>query len=120
MKLNHLNLQVSDVQSARDFFEAFFGLHCSYARAELAMLEDGDGFALAVSNLSKVSAPQYPKDFHVGFRLESTEQVKNIYDRLKNAGVEMKFDLQKAGPNFVFQCYAPNLIPVEVSAPVES
>lgn len=120
MKLNHLNLQVTDVQTARDFFETFFGLRCTYARTELAMLEDGDGFALAVSNLSKGSAPQYPKDFHVGFRLASTEQVKDIYNRLKNAGIEIKFALQKAGPNLVFQCYAPNSILVEVSAPFES
>jgi len=28
MKLNHINLQVSDVDVAREFFERFFGLRC--------------------------------------------------------------------------------------------
>jgi catechol-2,3-dioxygenase len=56
MKLNHLDLQVSNVQAARHFFETFFGLRCSHARAELVILEDKAGFVLAVSNLSNVSA----------------------------------------------------------------
>ncbi len=120
MKLNHLDLQVSDVQTARDFFEMFFDFHCSYARAELAILEDEDGFAMAVSNLSKASAPKYPVDFHIGFILDSVEKVKDIYDRLKKAGVEMKYDLQEAGPHLTFLCYAPDAIPVQVSAPIGS
>jgi len=28
MKLNHIDLQVSDVEVAREFFERFFGLRC--------------------------------------------------------------------------------------------
>ena len=32
-------------------------------------------------------------------------------------GVAIKFDLQEAGPNFVFQCVGPDNIPVEVRAP---
>jgi len=28
MKLNHIDLQVSDVDVAREFFERFFGLRC--------------------------------------------------------------------------------------------
>jgi hypothetical protein len=51
-------------------------------------------------------------------RTASTAQVQDIYDRLKNAGVGIKFALQKAGSNFAFQCYAPDFISVEVSAPL--
>ncbi|HEY9639830.1 MAG TPA: VOC family protein [Coleofasciculaceae cyanobacterium] len=115
MKLNHLNLQVTDVQAARDFFETFFEFRCSYSRAELVILEDEAGFALAVSNLSGISNPQYPKDFHVGFRLDTVEEVKRLYDRLKNADIPINFDLQTAGPSLVFRCYGPDSILVEVS-----
>jgi catechol 2,3-dioxygenase-like lactoylglutathione lyase family enzyme len=30
MRLNHLDLWVSDVDAARAFFERFFGLRCRY------------------------------------------------------------------------------------------
>jgi catechol-2,3-dioxygenase len=32
MRLRHLNLQVSDVDAAREFFETYFGLKCTYQR----------------------------------------------------------------------------------------
>jgi len=35
--------------------------------------------------------------------LEDSEQVREIYSRIKGAGVGIKFDLQKAGPNLAFQ-----------------
>lgn len=120
MKLNHLDLQVSDVQAARHFFETYFGFRCPHAREELVILEDEAGFVLAVSNLSKASTPQYPADFHIGFMVERVEQVKEIYDRLQKAGVAMKLDLQKMGPHLTFLCYAPDAIPVQVCAPVSS
>lgn len=54
MKLNHLDLQVSDIHAARAFFETHFGLRCSYTRRdEIALLEDDAGFSLGVSNLFK-------------------------------------------------------------------
>jgi hypothetical protein len=50
--------------------------------------------------------------------LEDPQNVREIYSRIKEAGVGIKFDLQEAGPNFVFQCLGPDSIPVEVRAPV--
>ena len=32
MRLRHIDLQVSDVDAAREFFETYFGLHCTYQR----------------------------------------------------------------------------------------
>ena len=116
MKLNHLDLQVTDVQAARAFFETFFDFHCSYARTELAILTDETGFELAISNLSKATEVQYPQDFHIGFVVAEVAQVQALYTHLKEAGYTMKFDLQKAGPNLAFQCLGPDQIPVEVRA----
>jgi catechol 2,3-dioxygenase-like lactoylglutathione lyase family enzyme len=118
MKLNHPDLQVSDIHAARAFFEMHFGLHCSYTRRdEIALLEDDAGFSLAVSNLFKNAAPVYPPDFHVGFVLEDAAQVEAIYEQLKSAGVSIKHDLAKGGPNLFFMCVGPDGIPVEVRAP---
>ncbi|HLY23682.1 MAG TPA: VOC family protein [bacterium] len=34
MKLNHIDLQVADVDAAREFFEKHFGLRCTDRRAD--------------------------------------------------------------------------------------
>jgi catechol 2,3-dioxygenase-like lactoylglutathione lyase family enzyme len=121
MRLNHINLQVSDVDAARAFFEGFFGLRCRYQRQkQIAIFENDTDFEFAVSNLFSSSPPAYPSDFHLGFVLEHPSDVRAVYDRLKAAGVAMKLDLGVQGPALVFQCLGPDNIPVEVRAPKES
>lgn len=118
MKLNHLDLQVSDVGAAREWFETHFGLRCVHVRRnEIALLEDEAGFSLGVSNLFDSPSPIYPPDFHVGFVLEDTAAVETIYARLQSAGVAMKHELREGGPNLYFMCLGPDGILVEVRAP---
>ncbi|HKV44456.1 MAG TPA: VOC family protein [bacterium] len=120
MNLNHVDLQVSDVDAAREFFEKFFGLRCTYQRAkQIALLEDDAGFSLGVSNLRGAPPAAYPPDFHVGFVLERASDVRDLYDLVKAAGVAIKFDLAEAGPNLAFQCIGPDGIPVEVRSPLD-
>ena len=117
MRLNHVDLQVSDISAAAKFFETLFGLRKVYQReGQIALLEDEAGFCFGLSNLHNSRPPVYPPDFHVGFILEKPDQVRSIYERVRAAGVAIKFDLQEAGPNFVFQCVGPDNIPVEVRA----
>jgi catechol 2,3-dioxygenase-like lactoylglutathione lyase family enzyme len=121
VKLNHLDLQVSDVDAARAFFEQFFGLRCRYQRQkQIAIFESDTGFEFAVSNLFNSPPPAYPPDFHLGFVLERSSDVREAYDRLKAAGVGMKLDLGVQGPALVFQCLGPDNIPVEVRASKDS
>jgi catechol 2,3-dioxygenase-like lactoylglutathione lyase family enzyme len=118
MVLNHIDLQVSDVNAARAFFERFFDLRCRYQRqTQIAIFEDGSGLEFAVSNLFNSPPPTYPPDFHVGFVLPRASDVRGAYDRLKAAGIPMKLDLGIQGPALVFQCLGPDNIPVEVRAP---
>ncbi len=117
MRLNHIDLQVSNIDAATAFFETFFGPRCTYRRqGQIALLEDDTGLAFGLSNLHNSPPPVYPPDFHIGFAQENVRQVRDMYERVKDAGVEIKFDLQKAGPNLVFVCLAPDSIPVEVRA----
>ena len=117
MKLNHVDLQVSDVDRAREFFESYFGFRCAYQRgSQLAILEDEAGFSLGVSNLFDSPAPAYPPDFHIGFVLERESEVRAQYERLKEAGVPMKADLSRGGPNLYFMCVGPASIHVGVRA----
>lgn len=118
MKLNHADLQVSNVSEAREFFETYFDLHCPYQRGEeMAMLTDDAGFSLGVSNLFDSPPPKYPPDFHIGFVLDSENDVREMYQRLSDAGLSMKAELAHGGPNIYFTCLGPDSIPVEVSAP---
>jgi catechol 2,3-dioxygenase-like lactoylglutathione lyase family enzyme len=120
MKLNHIDLQVSDVSRARAFFETHFGLRCTYQRKEqLAMLQDDDGLVFGVSNLFGSAPPVYPPDFHIGFILANESEVRAVHERLVGAGVEMKTDLRRGGPNMYFMCVGPDGITIEVRAPLQ-
>ena len=121
MKLNHIDLQVSNVTRARTFFETHFGLRCVFQRREqLAILRDDAGLELGVSNLFDSPPPAYPPDFHIGFIVGSESEVRAIYDRLKSAGVEMKTEVSRGGPNVYFMCVGPDGLGIEVRGPADS
>jgi lactoylglutathione lyase len=121
MRLNHADLQVSDVERARAFFETFFHLRCAFQRRdEIAILEDEAGFSLGVSNLFHSPAPTYPPDFHIGFVLQKESDVRAQFERMKAAEVPMKTELSRGGPNLYFMCVGPDGIQVEVRAPLDA
>src|SRR5262245_29742627 len=108
MKLNHIDLQVSNVTAAREFFETHFGFRCVFQRREqLAMLTDDAGLEFGVSNLFGFP-PLYPPDFHIGFVVESETKVRAAHDRLTKAGVTIKTDVSRGGPNVYFMCVGPD------------
>jgi catechol 2,3-dioxygenase-like lactoylglutathione lyase family enzyme len=120
MKLNHIDLQVSNVSAARVFFETHFGLRCVFQRREeLAMLEDDAGLSLGVSNLFDSPPPAYPPDFHIGFILSRESEVRAIHDRLMAANVEIRTSLSRGGPNLYFICVGPDRLVIEVRAPLD-
>lgn len=118
MRVNHINLQVSDVSQARAFFETYFGMECKFQRRdELAILDDGAGMEFSVSNLFHSPPSPYPSDFHIGFILDGELEVRSAYARLVSAGVEMKTDVSRGGPNVYFMCFGPERIMIEVRGP---
>jgi len=120
MKLNHIDLQVSNVTAAREFFETHFGFRCVFQRREqLAMLTDDAGLEFGVSNLFGFP-PLYPPDFHIGFVVESETKVRAAHDRLTKAGVTIKTDVSRGGPNVYFMCVGPDGIGIEVRAPADN
>jgi catechol 2,3-dioxygenase-like lactoylglutathione lyase family enzyme len=66
VRLNHINLQVSDVDAAREFFARFFALRCRYQRQkQIAIFEHKTGFEFAVRNPDSDNIPvevRAPKD----------------------------------------------------------
>ncbi|GHO70257.1 glyoxalase [Ktedonobacter sp. SOSP1-52] len=87
MKLNHVNLTVTDVPATANFLETCFGLRNQGGNKGFTVLFDDDNLVLTLMKAGQVS---YPGTFHIGFVQESEERVNEIYQRLKDDGFEMK------------------------------
>lgn len=110
MKLNHLNLTVTDVSAAQGFLENYFGLKCIGSRGNgFAVLNDDDGFVLT---LMKAKEAQYPNTFHIGFPQKDEEEVNKMNQRLKEDGFDVKPPQHLHG--YTFYVDAPGGFTVEV------
>ena len=89
MKLNHINLVVTDVAEAILFFETYFGFSVINVKGDnlLAVLQVMDGFELVLmsSSMNKKEL-DYPENFHIGFKQNTKNEVDRIYNSLKKDG----------------------------------
>jgi len=115
MKLNHLNLAVSDVQSAKSFLETYFGLDAEGKPGNdlIAFLRDENGMVLTLTNIDRANEVRYPGAFHVGFIQPSREKVDEINQRLREDGFEVD-PPQKLHGSWTFYFQAPGGFMVEV------
>ena len=111
MKLNHLNLTVTDVSAAAHFLETYFGLRKQGGNEAITILFDDDNM---IFTLMKARQVNYPGSFHIGFVQESEQQVNEIYQRLKDDGFEIKPPQRTHAWTFYVQ--APGGFTVEVLA----
>lgn len=81
-------------------------------------MTDGQGFTLVLSHLSDAPV-SYPQAFHVGFIVDTTEQVDSIYQRVTATDVSMGHAPRKARGSYAFYFTALNSILFEVSCPIE-
>jgi catechol 2,3-dioxygenase-like lactoylglutathione lyase family enzyme len=109
MKLNHLNLAVTDVHAAVAFLEKYFGLTNQGVDDKMGFLTDDNG---AVLSLMKANNPTYPASFHIGFIQESEEKVNEMNARLKNDGYDVPPPKRAHGWTFYFK--APGGFTIEV------
>lgn len=87
MKLNHLNLMVTDVLEAAKFLETYFGLKNQGGDKKFTVLFDDNGLVLSLMKAGQ--GIKYPGTFHIGFIQESEAQVDEINQRLKEAGFDV-------------------------------
>lgn len=115
MRINHLDLQVTDVHRSVEFFEQHFGLELQSSRSSpaLAILGDGHGFVLVLQRRDVVA---YPAGFHVGFLVDDVETVHAHHARAKAAGLQIS-DVEVNGRGTLTYCVAPDGYFVEVSCP---
>jgi lactoylglutathione lyase len=118
MKLNHLNLTVTDVRAASEFLTTYFGLKDQGGNAGMNLLTDTDGFDGMILTLMKARASTfggYPETFHIGFFITDRDEVDRLSARLQEDG----FDAgppKETGHSYGFYVNAPGGISVEVGA----
>ena len=115
MKLNHLNLTVTEVPSSQEFLEKYFGLRNLGGNRNMAFLSDDNGLVLSLTSLKvgKESEVRYPATFHIGFIQESEERVTEINERLKADGFEVPPPSRQHGA-WTFYFTAPGGFTIEV------
>jgi len=110
VKLNHLNLTVSDVKATIDFLVKYFGLQIGNTRGNtFAVLFDDGGLVLTLMKGNQVS---YPNTFHIGFIQESEDRVNEINQRMKDDGFDVEPPQRSHAWTFYVQ--APGGFTVEV------
>lgn len=116
MKLNHVNLTVTDVPAAKEFLSKYFGLRSLDSSGDkretsFDVLFDDDNLVLT---LMRGAEANYPKTFHIGFGQENEEKVNEVYQRLKEDG----FDVAppRRAHAWTFYVKAPGGFTVEVLA----
>src|SRR5919202_1867944 len=105
MKLNHLDLQVPDVQATALFFERYFGfsLRSSRSSPAIAILDDGDGFVLVLQR-RKGEEEAYPEGFHVGFLVADEAQVVAFQARARAEGLTIS-DVDRNARGVMAYCH---------------
>jgi catechol 2,3-dioxygenase-like lactoylglutathione lyase family enzyme len=111
MKLNHINLTVTDVPETVMFLETYFGLQSQGGDHKFAVLFDDEGL---VVTLIKAGQAKYPHTFHIGFGQESEARVNEINQRLQDDGFDVKPPQRLHAWTFYVQ--APGGFMVEVLA----
>jgi catechol 2,3-dioxygenase-like lactoylglutathione lyase family enzyme len=118
MRLNHLNLTVTDVPAAAEFLETYFGLTRHGGNAGMTLLTDTPGFDGMILTLMKAGASRftgYPETFHIGFFIGSRDEVDRLASRLMEDGFDAGAPAD-TGHSYGFYVHAPGEFTVEVGA----
>lgn len=114
MKLNHIDLQVPDVQEAAAFFVRWFAfeLVSSPHSPALAILRGDGDFTLVLQR--RAEDERYPDKFHVGFLLEVEAEVLAFHERAQAAGLAISA-IQRNGRGTLTYVRGPGELLFEVS-----
>lgn len=114
MKLNHINLTVTDVFAAAAFLENYFGMKPAGEPSRgFAALLDADGLVLTLMK-GRENEVRYPGTFHIGFGQASEADVDALYAHLKEDG----FDVEPPQHSHAYTFYvtAPGNFSIEIMA----
>jgi lactoylglutathione lyase len=115
MKLNHLNLSVTDVPAAQAFLEKYFGMRHGGGNKNIAFVTDENGMVLTLTDMKvgRETEVRYPATFHIGFIQDSEDRVNEINARLKEDGYDVPPPSRQHG-SWTFYFRAPGGFTIEV------
>ena len=114
MDLDHLNLRVRDAAACRDFYVAHFGFRPAFEAEGGYFVRNDEGFLLALVPADEHTA--LPAGFHIGFRVESPDEVDRIRAAVSLSGARVA-DVEDSRPDedyVTFRCWDPDGTEVEV------
>lgn len=114
MKLNHINLTVTDVGAAEAFLATYFGMKRYGGNNTFRALHDEHGLVLTLMRGKRDKEVHYPETFHIGFGQENEEAVTALYERLKADGFEV--EPPQRSHAWTFYVVAPGGFTVEILA----
>jgi len=110
MRLNHLNLVVTDVQKCIDLFTHYFEFKCAETKGDniIVILKNEDDFTLVI--MSSKENIQYPPAFHIGFMQENIETVNQLYENLKTGVIDVGHVPRKIRDTYGFYFTFDNIL----------
>lgn len=115
MVLNHIDLQVTDVQRAARFFEEHFGFAMQTSRTSPAIaVLGGEGGVVLVLQRKEADSHGYPDGFHVGFLVDTEAKVVDMQRRLTEAGAQVS-GVDRNNRGTMMYCNIGDGIAIEVS-----
>lgn len=116
MNLNHLALPVPNIGAASAFFRRYFAMTVLHQRGEdLIVLSDEDGFAFTLVRCAPVQAPTFGAEFHIGFNVDSQDDLDEVHRRLLSDGQRLARPMGMLEGAMCFHCLAPGDVLVEVA-----
>ena len=112
MTLNHLSFPSNDVEATGTFFEKQLG--CTVTPFGSSRLAKRPGFDIVIEDAADHPI-EWPRNFHVGFELDSVEAVRALHAAFVSAGVAMKTDVFFHDRGSRFFCEAPGGLLFEIN-----
>lgn len=82
MTLNHVHFGTKNLAKIKKFYEIYFGFITKLEHGDGVFLTDQKGFLIAIDPVDEI--PELPDWYHLGFCLNSSEEVFNIHNKMKS------------------------------------
>ena len=107
--LNHVNLVVSNVEQAAEFYQSLFGMQRQWREGSFVFLSCGD------TDLALVEGrPLIHRRFHLGFRVERRDEVDRWLERVREHGAPISHGPKDYGGYYTFSCRDPDGYDLEI------
>ena len=98
MTLNHVHMGTKDLEIFQEFYKRYFGFEKKFDHGAGAFLTNDAGFLIAVDPVEAL--PVLPDWYHLGFCLQSSDEVFAIYEKMKADGANIVREMRAEKGDF--------------------